>query len=379
MNGVRLMRFIDTTIGSVLCRILSVFRRKNNISGHAKKILLVKFFGFGNIMMVSPAFRQLKQRFPDAELVFLTLKGNRKLLEAYKSISRIIDIDISNPLLLPFGVLSAIWRLRKEGIDIAIDFEQYSRTSAILSFLSGRKIGVGFDIPGNPRCLLYDETVPCSDNDHILTQFQKLLGKTGVELGKVTLEKIEHSAADERVVEEMLEGINKKLIVLHVGNGPNAPEKRWEIKKFAELAERLARRGLQIAVIGSGQDRREVSAFSALVAGKIKYLDFLEKLSIPQLTYLMTKASAYVSADTGPAHLAAAMEVPAVILYGPSSPKAYGAWGNNVHYMYKSLWCSPCGTNKNSHDYKCINKEYQKCMKDISVEEVEGKLTEIMR
>ncbi len=329
--------------------------------------------------MVSPVFRQLKEAFPDAEIIFLTLKANKKLASAYNAIDRVIDIDISNPILLPARILNTVNTLRKEKIDLVIDFEQYSRTSAIISFLSNRKFGIGFDLEKNPRQLLFDETIPCNDSEHIVIEFEKILAKVGLEerpAEKIKLEKIDYKHEDVKFVDSLIKS-NKNLIVLHVGNGPNAPEKRWPTERFVELAERLHKKGIKIGIIGSKQDFAEVEAFkNAFSRG---YLDLFNKLSIPQLAYFLTKASAYLSADTGPAHLAAAMEVPSVVLYGPSNPVEYGAWGGNVHHIYKRLWCSPCGSKINSNQYLCINKVYQKCMLDISVDEVEKKILEVMR
>ncbi len=399
-DSVALMRLIDKTVGSFTCYLLSLFKRKQNKPPEEiKKILLIKFFGFGNLIMLSPVFRQLKQRYPDAELVFLTLSGNRKLLSQYKALSKIIGIDLSNPLLLPFRILHAAYELRKESVDVAIDFEQYSRTSAVLSFLGGRNFGIGFSIQNNPRHLMFDATVECSEKEPVVMQSQRLLAALDadeIRSEKIRLEKIEYSQEDAAFVDTLLDAqgsLSKaqsiqhsafsiqpkanRFVVLHVGNGSNAPEKRWAIENYVELANRLAKGGLKTAIIGSNQDQAEVEQFKARFAWD--YLDLFNKLSIPQLAYLLTRASAYVSADTGPAHLAAAMDTPAVVIYGPSNPTVYGAWGTNVHYIYKNLWCSPCGSVLNSHEYICINKVYQKCMKDISVDEVEKKVLEIMR
>lgn len=378
-DNVTFMRIVDTTAGSLATYLLAAFKHKKQTPKDIKKILLIKFFGFGNIIMVSPSFRRLKELYPNAKIIFLTLNSNKKIVSLYKKIDKIIDIDLSNMALVPARILSAINHLHNENIDIAIDFEPYSRISAIITNLANAKFSVGFSISNNPRKKLYDETVECNDKEPIVIQFEKLVSKISevpVKPENIKLEKIEYTKTDGELVDTLTGGKYENIIVFHVGNGPNAPEKRWEAASFAELAKRLTSRGKKIAIIGSKQDEKEIKEFKDIFGDN--YIDLFNKISIPQLAYLLDKAKAYVSADTGPAHLAAAMETSSVILYGPSEPKVYGAWGTNVHFIYKSLWCSPCGSNKNSNEYMCINKIYQKCMKDISVDEVEKKLFEIM-
>ncbi len=375
-DKIALMRLLDIKIGSIICSVLALFSRKRALPYEVKKIALVKFFGFGNILMISPVFRQLKETYPGAELIFLTLKNNTKLVNHFKAVDRVIDIDISNFVLVPFRIIAALIELRKQNIDIVIDFEQFSRTSAIISFLGGRKFSVGFGIDGNPRELLYDMAIPCSDKEHAVLQFQKLLYYVQVPMlnkESVALEPIVYGDADRASIDPRLP--NSPFIIFHVGNGPNAPEKRWDIENYVSLAKRLVTHGYQIALIGSKQDAPEVARFKELSTSPS--LDFCN-ISLSELAYLMTKSHAYVSADTGPAHLAAAMGASSVILYGPTDPRTYGAWGKNVHFVYKGIWCSPCASNVTSKEIVCINKTYAKCMKDISVDEVERKVLSIV-
>lgn len=377
-DSVSLIRILDKSIGSLACYTLGILGKKRQAPKEIKKIVLIKFFGFGNIILISPFFKLLKQEFPNAEIILLTLSANKKLASLYRTVDKVVDIDLSNPALTPPKIINAINKIRKENVDVVIDFEQYSRVSAIISFLSDARFTVGFSLENNPRYLLYDKAIDCNENEHMIKQFQRLVAEiTGKHYNNIELDKVVYTQEDAAFVDKILKKNKKKIVVLHVGNGPNAPEKRWPTEKFVELAKRFDKKGLGIAIIGSNQDKNEVDMFKKDFDGE--YIDMLNKLTIPQLTYFLAKAHAFVSADTGPAHLAASVGLPSVVLYGPSTPAIYGAWGKNVHHLYKDLWCSPCGTNKNSHEYICINKIYQKCMLDISVEEVERKVLEIIR
>ena len=151
VDSVSLIRIMDKGAGSLLCHMLGILGKKREIPKEIKKIALIKFFGFGNVIMISPFFKLLKQIFPNAKLILLTLTGNKKLASFYKTIDKVIDINLSNPVLIPSKILNAIDKLRNEDIDVIIDFEQYSRTSAIISFLSNARFGVGFSLIQYPH------------------------------------------------------------------------------------------------------------------------------------------------------------------------------------------------------------------------------------
>lgn len=375
MDNIDMMRVLDTTMGQIACSALKMFKRKAAVTEtRPRKILLVKYFGFGNIIMISPSFHALKQMFPDCEITFLTFKENKSLLECYKNVDKTIYIDRRSIFMLPFNVIKLVFKLRKENYDLLLDFEQFSRFSAIISFMSGAKRSIGFRITGNPRGALYDDEIECDDRTHAVSLFWKVINTLNGKNREMKLEKIAFGKEDEAHVDKLLGKTIRKKIVFHVGTGPNATERRWDMENFVELGRRLAKRDISIILTGSKNDEKENDLFRSQFEGD--FIDLSNKLAIPQLAYLLSKADCFLSSDTGPAHLAASMNTPAVVLYGPSNPNIYGAWGENVKYIWNRIWCSPCMKNANSKAVVCINSTYKKCMKDITVDEVETAIME---
>ena len=91
--------------------------------------------------------------------------------------------------------------------------------------------------------------------------------------------------------------------------------------------------------------------------------------SVMQSAALMRACSCFVSNDTGPMHIAAAMDTRTVGLFGPNLPAIWRPYGKKHVALYHSVWCSPCIDNVKGTFPKCFNPNYQECMKRISVQE----------
>jgi len=96
------------------------------------------------------------------------------------------------------------------------------------------------------------------------------------------------------------------------------------------------------------------------------------KTSLHQLAYLMTRMKLFISNDSGPLHLAAAMKTPTIFFYGPETPNLYGPWGESNTVFYKHLECSPCINIYNAKRIDC--RRGAECVKRITVEEVTAKI-----
>ena len=93
-------------------------------------------------------------------------------------------------------------------------------------------------------------------------------------------------------------------------------------------------------------------------------------LSVPQLAALLERASLVVSNDSGPAHVAAALGVPVVAVYGPETPEFYGLIGKRTRTIYHKTECSPCMNVYNAKAFSCPFNA--RCMDQIGVDEVVG-------
>ena len=150
-------------------------------------------------------------------------------------------------------------------------------------------------------------------------------------------------------------------VAMHIGSGSR--KKVWPPDRFARLAETLVtRRGVRVVVLTGPADaelareyRERTSSGSGLM---------LNCHPLPELAAILKRCSVFVGNDSGITHLAAAAGVPVVSLFGPTDPRVWGPRGNDVTILGGGASCSPCSREKMQ------NCAHQRCMEEISVEEV---------
>src|SRR5947199_676777 len=188
-----------------------------------QRILAIKFYGLGNIVMVIPVVQALREALPGAEVDFLTLEENCTLLERSGLVSGVLGMTMRGygPFLL--SLWRAVQRVRARRYDLVVDFEQFVKLSAIVAFLSGAPERIGFNTDGQRRGWLYTIRVVYTDSEHMSRIFMRLLRPLGIaevarpvhlatELAEV--ERVEDLLAAHGVVPGHF-----PLITVHVGSG----------------------------------------------------------------------------------------------------------------------------------------------------------------
>lgn len=327
----------------------------------------MKWVGFGNLVLASPAVAALRARYPEAEITFVTLSANKGLLERYPMVDRVYYFNVTSLR----SVVKETWRLlrflRREAFDVVVDFEQFSRYSALMAGLSGAPVRVGFHTPGQRREGVYTRPTPYRDGTHMSEVFRDLARALDAEAGPTNLPAPVPTAEDliraERFLEE--EGLlDRPFVVIHPGTGDNAPQRRWPLENYAALADRILREtGMAVVFSGSPGERPLADEARARMRGEAS--STAGRLSLSAFAALLRQARLIVCGDTGPVHLAAALRVPAVAFYGPNDPRLYGPMRAGHEVLYLGLACSPCITNLNDKTTNCPHGD---CIRTIAVE-----------
>ncbi len=387
----KFIRWIDSFCGRPLIDLFIVFskiikiRDKQPSSDQYKKILLIKFWGIGNLVMLLPSAKALKKEYPEAEIDFLTLAENYEPSQVF-DFTRVYTINAKKWGKFITTTRKVITRLRKNEYDLIIDFEQFARFSAIICILSKGKTTIGFHTPGQHRHFLYTTTVPCSDTLHMTQSFCNLVERAGVPVPRpikpVLLTGSRRYIDDIKIFlhNQGLSPATDLLVIMHPATSENFKLRRWPARNFAELADRLIDQWpVKIIFTGLEAEKKIVEQVLSLLKHRQNVLNTTGKLNFFQLVGLIGGSDLVISADTAPIHLAASMSVPVIGLYGPNTPVLYGPWGDAENtYFYKTLKCSPCITNYNAKNNKCIyrKEDYAACMEKISVNEVYNCLAE---
>ncbi|MBI4437182.1 MAG: glycosyltransferase family 9 protein [Candidatus Omnitrophica bacterium] len=337
-----------------------------------KKILVMAFQGIGNILLLTPALEALHQNYPQAKFTaIVTSPGTAELLKGCPYVERVILYDSGvfwkGSL---FKKLSFVKDLRNQKFDMTFStFLESGFKSGLLAFLTGAPVRVGYNLHG--RGFFYTHRLDLIPNRHEVELGLDLVRALG---GRVTGGNplIWLLAEERRWVEKFLKekGIapDESLIGIHPGSSPTHPEKRWDLDRFAKLADHIMeRKKTRVLILGGDLEvelarrMKELMHHSPLVAmGQ----------TLRQTAALLTRCDLLVSNDTSLSHLATAVETPVIAIFGPTNPWKNRPYGEKSRILRKELPCSPCYETWAGAKIVCTNPDSFACLKGIAVEEV---------
>ena len=325
------------------------------------RILVVQTAFLGDIILTTPLLLALKTAYPESHLALLTTPVGKSALQGLPELDEIISYDKNGQE----RGLAAFFRksreVRKKKFDLAVSAHRSFRSALLLAF-SRIPILVGFEDASLHR--VYHLRVKRDKHKHEVLRNLSLMDPVK-ELPKNFEPKLKLPLPKNFSLEKF--GLNPARRPL-IGFAPGSawPTKRWPAEKFAELAKKLAAElGAKIAVLGDQADLefcREVAK-----GGGSEVADLCGKTSTQELFGVISKLDALVTNDSAPVHIASAFSVPAVVIFGPTTPAfGFGPWQNPHQVIEKNISCRPC----HHHGPVQCPEGHFKCMMDVGAEEV---------
>jgi len=375
------LRYLDRKIGIPLCNLLYYSKKIFFLHGRhqfepdrVKKILVIKIWGMGSIIAASPVFLNLKDNFPEAEIWFLTKAGMENIYPR-KFFDRIITIQLNGLFSEMFRFLRLVYEFRQQHFDLVIDLEIVSRYSAILAYICGAKTKVGFQIIGQNKDRLYDYNSVYHESKHITQIFLGTLESLGLNVKNYRPWAPEFSPADQAAVAEILKQkeINNGYVVINVNASELAYERRLPLNSFKTIIEDIKEKHPELAIIlvGTSQERQYVAKFQQDFLSELaKVHNLAGEVSLSKFFVLLQQAKLVISNDSGPAHVAAALQTPLVVFFGPETPVIYRPLGERVSVFYANTCCGPCISVYKDKEIDCHYD--QKCLKEIDLQKVKA-------
>jgi ADP-heptose:LPS heptosyltransferase len=361
-------------------------RRARQPSPGPEKVLLIKFWGIGSLQLLTPAVKSLRRCLgsspgePPAELVLLTLASNATFAKELGArelgvFDRVIALDVASAgwLTVFARILRLVRELRRERFDRVYDFEFFTHFSAVVALLCGARESHGFEAPSVWRGGFHTHVAPFNRYWHVARNFRQLAGgEDGCNVAATDISPARFSAAEAERVRRILAeaGVAGPYAVLNPNAGELSLERRWPRPHFAELARRLrTEQDLSVVLVGSASEREYTAHLAQLCADEVRPLNLAGELATGELASLLVHCAVFVSNDSGPMHLAAALGAPTVGLFGPETPMMYAPLGLRTRALYRPPACSPC---INVHDNKVASCIYgfPQCLVNISVDDV---------
>jgi len=304
-----------------------------------ERLLIVRLSAMGDVIHTLPAAQALRDAFPHAMIGWLIEERWAELLCAPGTPRRgarspqrpladwVHTVDLGGWRKSLFTIstvqqVAKVWNdVRSVRYDVAVDLQGAIR-SAVLTRWSGARVVYGAAEPRESPASLWYTRRGVARGAHVIEQ--NLSVAEAVAQKKMTAPRVEFPhdrEAEQRIDRRLAEAAVGEFAILNPGAGWGA--KRWPAERYGRVARALAADGLRsILNYGPGEEdlAREAEAASDGAAITIKG-------SITELIALTRRARLFIGGDTGPLHLAAALRVPVVAIFGPTDPARNGPYG----------------------------------------------------
>lgn len=337
------------------------------------RLLVLAIRALGDVVLTTPIYRTLKDAYPTGRLDVVVERPYGELLHGNPNLDAIYEVERGRdtPRLLSWSAQARlIAALRRKRYDVVVDLFSGPR-SALMARLTGAPCRIGEDTRSRGRGWLYTHPIPVKrEEEHLVVQKLRLVRPLVGEVQETPLELfVLPEELDE--AEAVFHSAGTQRGRRRVGFFPGAgwAHKRWPPERFAALGDILAaEQGADIVLLGGANDGAACEA----VAARMRHRPILLCGARPlrATAACIAQMDLFVSNDTGPMHMAVALNVPTIALYGPSNIVKYGPWGDLVQVVSHRLTCSPCPQQEET--CHLVGRVPQECMLEISVEEVLG-------
>ena len=330
------------------------------VAFEAHRVLFIRFGGLGDILMTTPTLRALKSRFPDARIDYLVGRGFREVLDGHPSVARVTEFDKRGGDMLPHRLVRFLLALRREKYDLIINLQPSFKTKWMTHLAHPR------------HCLTFhkDQLIQAatSRRRHAIDDFRRVLDPLlGSREETHEMDFVVPRAAQERIdalLNECDVDREDRLVIVH----PSANHRvnRWPLDHFASLCMSIGKKSrCRIALTGSRRDCGLVKALKKSLGASDNAIDLCGRLSIKEFGALLMRADAFVTGDTGPMHMASALNTPTISLFGAADPDRTGPRSRRADVLrVNTLPCVPC------HCRKCRFGRQAACMSELRPETV---------
>lgn len=321
------------------------------------RILVIRLDRIGDVVLSTPAIKALRDTFPKSYIAFMGRPVTKDIMAGNPYLDEVILYDKDNKHKGPWSSLRFAMALRKKKFDLAVILHPTNR-SHIIAFLAGIPERLGY----NKKCgfLLTRKTEDTKRQGlrHEAEYSLDLLKALGVQVKDARLF-MPVNKDDESTVVEFLKKLHvrkeDKIVTIHPG--ASCPSKIWPKERLAKVADALANEfNLRIAIVSDNKDAEIAEEMGKLMSSSPLVLG--GKLTLGELAALLKKSCLFISNDSGPVHIAAALDIPVISIFGRNqpglSPRRWRPLGKGNIYLHKQAGCIRCSAHNCEMGFKCL-------------------------
>jgi len=336
------------------------------------RILVIKLKQPGDVLVSTPVLAALKEAWPEARVSYLVRRGTEEMVADHPLLDGLLILDRGE----------ATWRqawgsvrdLRRPHFDLVLELSGGDR-AAFYALLSGARERIGFAHPRQPlwqRRLSFTRLLPRPPvKMHMVDYNLQAVRALGLEPQNPRLQ-FYWSPRVETRIQELLSSLKLApgaFVVMHPGAGWRF--KCWTPAGYARVLEALqGDRRLPVVLTGTRAPHEQELLAAILGEAGVTPINLAGRLNLKELGALISQARFFFGVDSAPMHLAAAVNTPAVALFGPSGDFNWRPWGDG-HLVIKKDWdCIPCGVDG------CSGSKISRCLTELTPEEVLHRMEE---
>jgi ADP-heptose:LPS heptosyltransferase len=336
--------------------------RSRRPAGGVRRILIYKLDHLGDVLLATPVLRAIRRQYPAAEIRIVIGEWSRNILAHNPYVDEIVIYNsgrFARPPYTPHSFRELKVKLGSWKPDLVIGLRDDWHTITDSLFSGAQRSQRG----GVHLREWWEQKRRGTPYSHEIDRLWKSMSPLGIQPERGG--RLDYFVADEerrRVAGIMAaRGIRPPFAVVHAG--ASVPLKEWPVERFAAVARHIATEGYgQLVLIGSPDEVGHSARLGALI-GELDPIDISGTLDVRTTAALLERASLYLGADGGMMHIATALNVPTIGLFGPGSLDVFHPTGEHAVAISHRFPCSPC------YMVECIRPD-DSCMQAITVEEV---------
>jgi len=312
------------------------------VSFDPRNILVIHFGQLGDVVLALPAFSVIRQRFPNAKITAVVGKPSVPIVQMSRTVDATIAVDRvslkqGNTLVSIGRIIKLVKTVRNLRFDFVIDLHSLSETN-LMGFLSGASHRLYAHRPSRSIDLLSNflPRAPREDlSKHSVDRYLDVVQPLGV-TDHSRIPRITTNSRDDSVIESLLkkEGASSNALLVGLFIGAGHVLRRWAIEHYSDLADSLIRNDRVRVIVFAGPEERELLSQARRLFPPTTI--FFDKLTIPQLASAQARLTLFISNDTGPMHIAAAVGTPVIVLLDRPTTHAYIPLGDQHRIL-----CAP--------------------------------------
>ncbi len=312
-----------------------------------RNIMIISLQGLGDLLLITPLLCGLKKAYPGSRITVLTLGANKEVIDGNSNVDKIFGFNPRNRNNI-FKIAGLIYRIRKEQFDLTICAYPSGLRSAVIAYLSGAKerLGQGLSMFRNYHWL-FTRLVPVAEIKHAVLMNMDFLGALGFNENDFSAELMLPISPEDTIYTERFLRCNNvfdsdTVIAVHVGGGEfTTAYRNWPLDRFARTADELVDKyGVKVVFIGGKGDEAAVGRVTGMM--KNKAINAAGRMSLKQTAALLMKARLLLCNNSGPMHIASALNVRTVSIFGSADPRIHRPWGKGHIVLQRSFECAPC-------------------------------------